>query len=37
MKEGPKALPGDFPSMGVQTITGKAAGAALGSANPLVF
>ncbi len=37
MKEGPKAIPGDFPTTSVATITTEAAGAALGSANPIIF
>jgi hypothetical protein len=37
MIEGPQSLPSDFPSTDVQTITTQAAGAALGSANPLIW
>lgn len=34
MVEGPQSLPDDFPTMGVTTITGKAPGVMLGTANP---
>lgn len=37
MKEGPKALPSDFPATDVATIMPGELGAALGSANPMVF
>jgi hypothetical protein len=37
LKEGPKALPDDFPTMGIHTITGEASGAGLGSANPTIW